>query len=90
MVRSARQPASPAAFCSPNSIRGLFGGNHGRLGIGSGFGGLGGFGGGETVVNNYYDEPGTNQGNFVDAEDTTTYDDSGDTDSDGDDGTYDV
>jgi uncharacterized protein len=72
-----------------DSIRGLFGGNHGGLGIGSGLGGLGG---GETIVNNYYDDtPG------ADAADPGTtvvddYDDtnSGDFDSGGGDETYDV
>jgi hypothetical protein len=40
-----------------DSIRGLFHGAGNPFGIGSGFGGqgLGGFGGGDTVVNNYYD-----------------------------------
>lgn len=69
-----------------DSIRHLFGGNYGGLGIGSGFGGLGGLGGGETIVNNYNDgTPG--------ADDTTVIDDYDDTDgggSGGDDGTYDV
>jgi hypothetical protein len=69
-----------------DSIRNLFGG-HGGLGIGSGFGGLGG---GETIVNNYHD--GTSG---ADDQDTTVVDDyddtdSGNFDSGGDDGTYDV
>jgi hypothetical protein len=68
-----------------DSIRNLFGG-HGGLGIGSGFGGLGGLVGGETIVNNYNDgTPG--------ADDTTVIDDYDDTDngdSGGDDGTYNV
>jgi hypothetical protein len=71
-----------------DSIRGLFGG----LGIGSGLGGFGGLGGGETIVNNYYDDtprtdaadPGTT---VVDDYDDTN---SGDFGSGGGDETYDV
>jgi hypothetical protein len=45
-----------------DSIRGLFHGGNNSLGIGSGFGGAG-LGGGDTVVNNYYEggDPGTQQ-----------------------------
>jgi hypothetical protein len=55
-----------------DSIRGLFGGHNNGLGIASGFGGgglgQGGFGGGETVVNNYYgDDPGAAAGYQQDA-----------------------
>jgi len=39
-----------------DSIRGLFGGHNNGLGIGSGFGGGFGQPGGETVVNNYYED----------------------------------
>jgi hypothetical protein len=75
-----------------DSIRGLFGGDHGGLGIGFGLGGFGGLGGGKTIVNNYYDDtPG------ADAADSGTtvvddYDDtnSGDFSSGGGDETYDV
>ena len=49
-----------------DSIRSLFGGHgggFGGLGIGTGVGGLGsGLGGGETVVNNYYDDDGRKNG----------------------------
>jgi uncharacterized protein len=74
-----------------DSIRGLFGGNSGGLGIGSGLGGFGGRGG-ETIVNNYYDDtPGADAAGSG----TTVVDDYDDSDSDdvgsgGDDGTYDV
>jgi uncharacterized protein len=37
-----------------DSLRGLFGGHSGGLGLGGGYG-VGGLGGGETVVNNYYE-----------------------------------
>ena len=52
-----------------DGIRGLFSGGHNPYGIASGFGGgdggMGGFGnpGGETIINNYYDD--TNQGQDV-------------------------
>jgi len=43
-----------------DSIRNLMGGHHNSLGIGDGFGGAGGIssglGGGETVINNYYND----------------------------------
>jgi hypothetical protein len=44
-----------------DSIRGLMGGHNNSLGIGDGFGGLGGgmspgLGGGETIINNYYND----------------------------------
>ncbi len=59
-----------------DSIRSLFGGHgggFGGLGIGTGVGGLGsGLGGGETVVNNYYDDDGSKSG----ADSVDIYDDS--------------
>ena len=75
-----------------DSIRNLFGGHYGGLGIASGIPGMGG---GETIVNNYYEDPGqgdiANPGDTYD--ETVTYDDN-DPGSDfgggGDDGTYDV
>ena len=84
-----------------NSIRNLFGGHAG--GLGSGFGGLGGIGsglgtlgtsvpgvgtGGETIVNNYYDDTGHDN-----ATDADFYDDSNsnsDNSSNNDDGSFDV
>lgn len=74
-----------------NSIRGLFGGG-GGLGIASG---LGGSGGGETVVNNYYDDSNSTQdadfaGNGSDSYEETTYDNSDSADPGDDDGSYDV
>ncbi len=82
-----------------DSIRNLFGGHaggFGGLGIGSGLGGLGGLGttvpgvgtGGETIVNNYYDDTGRDNANDADF-----YDDSNsnsDDFSNNDDGSFDV
>jgi len=42
-----------------DSIRGLFTGHNNSLGIGTGFGGTSPGLGGETIVNNYYDSPGS-------------------------------
>ncbi|QAY95402.1 DUF2076 domain-containing protein [Methylovirgula ligni] len=84
-----------------DSIRNLFGGHAGGLG-GLGIGGLGGLGGlgtglgttapglgtgGETIVNNYYDDTGRN-----DANDANFYDDSSSNSDPGsnDDGSFDV
>jgi uncharacterized protein len=42
-----------------DSIRGLFAGHNNALGIGTGFGGMNPGFGGETIINNYYDSPGS-------------------------------
>jgi hypothetical protein len=42
-----------------DSIRGLFAGHNNPLGIGTGFGGVSPGFGGETIINNYYDSPGS-------------------------------
>jgi hypothetical protein len=42
-----------------DSIRGLFAGHNNPLGIGTGYGGMSPGFGGETIVNNYYDSPGS-------------------------------
>jgi len=42
-----------------DSIRGLFAGHNNALGIGTGFGGMNPGIGGETIINNYYDSPGS-------------------------------
>jgi uncharacterized protein len=42
-----------------DSIRGLFAGHNNPLGIGTGYGGISPGFGGETIVNNYYDSPGS-------------------------------
>lgn len=83
-----------------DSIRGLFGGHNNALGIGSGFGGgtpTGGFGGGgETVVNNYYESSDrgsdTSDDKFQTASDTDDDSSSDDFETGGsnDDGTYDA
>jgi uncharacterized protein len=42
-----------------DSIRGLFAGHNNPLGIGTGYGGMSPGFGGETIINNYYDTPGS-------------------------------
>ncbi len=42
-----------------DSIRGLFAGHNNPLGIGTGYGGMSPGLGGETIINNYYDAPGS-------------------------------
>jgi uncharacterized protein len=78
-----------------DSIRNLFGGHAGLggLGMGTGFGGLGmgGLGGGETIVNNFYDDAGKlgDSGHGPDPADY--FDDSNSPDFGGnDDGSFDV
>ena len=84
-----------------NAIESLLGGGRGGL-FGGGFGGAG-FGGGETVVNNFYDAPpdagavgaslpdaGLDSGGFQDASDTDAGQDSGGFDDGGSGGGFDV
>lgn len=84
-----------------NAVSGLFHGSNNPFGIASGMGGMGGAGypgGGETIVNNYYegDGPGNNDGGGVD--NAADYDqggfdnaaDDGDFGGGGDDNSYDV
>ena len=78
-----------------NSIRSLFGGHgggFGGLGIGTGVGGLGsGVGGGETIVNNYYDDDSSKNGadSFDVSDNSNNGADSFDTGND-DNGSFDV